>query len=236
MLLPNHLIYYIAQYDYDLLCTLFYLKFKIHPEDCSFGLLKHIIRKHHSTFFSYCLQNNLVQDKHVLELFEYSVMYDSVKITKSICNQYVIPDSVLHEYAVYGIQENCLKVVYYMLHELQIPLDTNEYELLVVAIRNENPPLVDYLLNHPRLDEPSSGRNLPFLTAIECQNRKIFLKLLKHPKIDPHEPDNEPFRFALEIGNDWILETMLRNKWIKRTLDLDYDERARLRFILDYAS
>lgn len=230
--LPKDILYIIASYDYSMMRLFHRCGLKIKKKYCSYALLNYLTKYNDIELFQYCNQLYSLNEQREIEgLFDLSVIYDSVDITRFIYSHFTISNDIIYDYLLYGIQEECLDCVYYFINETNIDLETNDHQVICEAIRMNNYPLVIHLMNHDRIEDPSSQYNSPFITAIEYQNKKIFKYLLNHPKIDPHQPDNEPFKVALDMGNTWFMEKLLDNPYVSRTIQLDTEELERLYFI-----
>lgn len=229
--LPIDILRVIGSFDNRFLCILHQSGIKIHKRDCSYALFRYLVKNNHTRIFNYCLalQPDILLNQSEMEgLFDLAVLYDHVEMTRIICSRVQIHEQVIYDYLIYGIQENLLNCVYFFINEMDVLLEYNQYQVICEAVRYNNLPLVQYLMDHPEVENPSMESNSILITAILCQNKPIFRYLLNHPKIEPHQPDNEPFQVALDMGNEWFLEKLLNNQYVSRTLQLDTDDIDRL--------
>ena len=229
--LPTDILRIIGSFDHHFLCILHQCGIKISAKNCSYSLFRHLVRYNQIRIFNYCLalRPDLLQNQPEMEgLFDLAVLHDHADMIRIICSRVEISEQIIYDYLIYSIQENLLNCVYFFIDEMDILFEYNNYQVICEAVRYNNLPLVEYLMDHPEVQDPSIDSNSILITAIVCQNKRIFRYLLNHPKIEPHQPDNEPFRTALDMGNDWFLEKLLNNPWVSRTLQLDTEEMERL--------
>ena len=218
------------RWDHDLVCTFYDLtQYPIPIPDRTSSFIEHTIKTNRTWLFRDTLQKVIVDNDTIIHLFEISVLYDNVEACRLLCTYPCIRLETIFNYCIYAIRENLLKVAYFMINEFPIDLEQNDNILLTTAVQHNKRHVVKHLL--PKIEYPSDLHNTPLLTAIEQGNHKLVRTLLKHKNIEPHEPDNEPFRTALYNEDCWIVGQLLKDYRVRQTLTLDEEEKYLLRKI-----
>lgn len=233
-MIPDDLINLISSYDCGLMCILHQtnkIQHKIQHRDCTYELAEYAVKYDYIDVLQYVLDNNgKLCNSDIENLFEKSIIYCSVNCVKYLYNRYknIMDDECICEYVAYAIQEEYMSIVYYFLNETEIDVEYDECKFLQIAVQMKNKILVQYLLDLPRMNYPSCQNNEALIQAIESRNHSIVDILVQHSKIDSHEPDNEPFRVAMDVEDRWIITKLYENDWVFKTLHLDDEEQHRL--------
>ena len=240
-MLPIEIINLISEYDYEIMCKLHLSNINlIYPRNCTYELAEYTAKHDYVDIFDYILTHNNTLSKNIAEienLFETAVLSYSTDIVKYIFKQYNqdFYHDFVHFYILHTIHQKYTDIVYFLINQPSTNIEYNNGEILKASIENNDVSLTQYILNHPNTEDPSYYCDYnPLVHAIELGNSYIIDTILNHPKIDPHEPDNEPFYTAMDNGDGTTLEQLLQNDYVQETLDLDYEERRRLREIVWY--
>lgn len=232
-ILPTDIVYIICSFDYRLLRLIYHWGFNIQKPDCSYLFLRYLVKHNDLKLFHHCIKYIEHNEEELRCLFDLSVIYSSIDIVRELHMMNIITNEDIFEYCIYSIQENLTECINFFVKETDIDLQYNDYQIICEAIRVNNHNLVQQILDDIRVEDPSDESNSVLITSIICQNKKIFTYLVNHPKIEVHQPDNEPFRIALEIGNKWFVNKLMSNPYVIRTLQLDYEEYQKLHMILE---
>lgn len=234
--LPKNIIEIITEYDYGIMCEMHNIGIIINKNKCTLDLLDYCTKHDHINIIKYIihLDSFEITDADWENLFERAVMYDSVDTVKYIYESEVLIDQeMVCEYIIYAIQTKFDDIVRYFMGREEIDVSYNEFAILDAAVKSLNPNITEMVLAHPHSEDVSYyGNNEPLLTAIRMKNDAIFDIFMQSDHVDPHEPDNEPMRVAIEQSYPHGIEMLMEDEWVMKTLQLNDEELYHLNIIL----
>ena len=214
------------------MCTLHRYRecYKIQPKHCVNELLVYAIKHDYVDITKYVLNILTNTFAQIENLFEIGVLHYSIQCVEYLYEEYRYQWDIecICSYIVYAINENYIDIVYYLIDKDEIDIYYNNCQFLIESVNSNNKHLLQYILDLPRMDNPSYYNNNVLIHAIESRNHPIINTIVKHPKVHVHEPDNEPFRVAMDIGDKWIITKLYNDRWVQQTLQLDEEEKYRL--------
>lgn len=228
MPLPNELVHHICCFDTALLEWYYiYSKKNIIPSDCTMTFLFHLSSTDNVELFTsvYKKMSSSLNPHLMNMLFEEAIMCESVHVFRFLIHNWEFHENTTRQYLSYAIRENCASILLPMFEKYPYLIDSSTLE---EAVYRNDYSLVKYILNHPLYTE-SSVDNHAFIISIQLSHRKIFRYMLRHSRIDAHEPDNEPLKHALYSGHPWFVRELMQDPYVRANLQLDTEENYLLR-------
>lgn len=227
--LPDDIVRTVAAYDPGLACELNPIPKELHTYDLAVYATKHdrvgVLRE--------VLVGVQVSDCQLMELIRVAVRCYSTQSVRFLYGSFrhQIDFDVLYILVSYAIYERHDQIAYFFVEETDIDLEHDGFRLFFAAVDSGNTHLVKTMLDQPRLREPSDHDNYALISAIKKNDMEMVDALVSHPKVDPHEPANEPFYTALELRNPWVARRLYDDYWVRLTLELDECDADDLRIL-----
>ncbi len=214
--LPKDILKLVSRCDYALMRHL-HPHYPITRAECTSQFADNCAKHNDVRILDHILSHNTHPFALIEDIFETAVVHHATSIVRYLYKKYESEwdKDCICEYVIYCVSIKYLDIVYFFIDETNIDLEYNNNKILETATETRNERLVNHILNNPRLDD--LGENEILLKLIQMRDYPMLRLMLNHPKVNAHEPDNEPMRLAIFLQDEWIVNKLWEDEWVVRT-------------------